>query len=385
LATPFHTGLQTDVHFVKAKLIQGVPCDINDFFVVKHTLPLLPQEECDEIEEILKKKFTFGVPEIEIHRFEAAILKECVKVKVERGLPIDKLGSKILREAIKAKVIRGDPVDEKEAKICANNIKSKLIKGKPVDQLDIEILLDYVKNKVARREPLTNLEAELCLEVLKQKVTSGQPLDSAEAEIIVDCVKNKAKRGSPLGRFDEDLLIAVVQQKQAGRARVDNWELEMVTECLKNKEKRGEPLHPLAHIQILPHEVKQPFSLLDKTDFNEKIRFRYTTGKVGGQYGLGLGLQSQYLTSPFTAYGFGKFPTCPSTGVYGARSCHGQGYGCPVLPKTPFGVNPLVYQCQFGSCFKTPFGMNPLVNQCQFGSCFKTPFTHSVRNLDIVY
>jgi hypothetical protein len=150
--TPFSLHGFQDIQMVKSKLFQGIPCDISDFLVCKHTLPYLPQEEVDEIEEIIKKKIVFTVPDLELHRFEAAILKECVKVKVERGVPIDKLGSEILKEVVKAKIFRGIPVDEKEAKICANNIKNKLVKKEPVDPLDAEVLLEYVKNKVARRE-----------------------------------------------------------------------------------------------------------------------------------------------------------------------------------------------------------------------------------------
>jgi hypothetical protein len=272
--TTFGAGF-TDIHMVKTKLIQGIPCDINDFFTVKHTLPYVPQEELDVIEEIIKKKFTFGMPEIEIHRFEAAILKECVKVKVERGLPIDKLGSAILREAIKAKIVRGDPVDEKEAKICANNIKNKLVKGRPIDQLDAEVLLDFVKNKVSRREPITNLEAELCLELLKLKAITGEPLDTVEAEIVVDCVRNKARRGSPLDHLEEDLLITVVQNKELIH-RVGNRALELAVEVMKNKEKRGEPaMATMIQTPVIPHEVKQPISLLDRTNFDDKIRFMH--------------------------------------------------------------------------------------------------------------
>jgi hypothetical protein len=372
----------SDIHMVKSKVIQGIPCDISDFLVVKHTLPYVPQEELDDIEENIKKKIIFSVPDLEFHRFEAAILKECVKVKVERGLSIDKLGSEILKEVIKAKIFRGIPVDEKEAKICANNIKNKLVKKEPVDPLDAEVLLDYVKNKVARREPITNLEAELCLELLKLKAITGEPLDTVEAEIVVDCVRNKARRGSPLDHLEKDLLITVVQNKELIH-RVGNRALELAVEVMKNKEKRGEPaMATMIQTPVIPHEVKQPISLLDKTNFDDKIRFlhksqmrpygvrsQHTTGfglnrwnvPFGGLHTAGLGLNAWNV--PFhglhTGMALGStWNRCPTTGFYGM---FGTGLN------TPWNVMGLGYS-RYSRGLTSPF------RRYGYSTPFTTPF-----------
>jgi hypothetical protein len=358
--TPFSLHGFQDIQMVKSKLFQGIPCDISDFLVCKHTLPYLPQEEVDEIEEIIKKKIVFTVPDLELHRFEAAILKECVKVKVERGVPIDKLGSEILKEVVKAKIFRGIPVDEKEAKICANNIKNKLVKKEPVDPLDAEVLLEYVKNKVARREPITNLEAELCLELLKLKAISGEPLDSVEAEVVVDCVRNKARRGSPLDRLGEDLLIKVVEDKQLIK-RIGNRALELAVQVMKNKEKRGEPImtHHSLPTTVIPHEVKQPISLLDKTHFDDKIRFVHqnplrSAGRLHSVAGFNtFGMNPWTMGTPFrglNTLGFGStWNRCPTSGFY------------DVLGRSnlysPYGFQPNVMSLRYGRGLTIPFRM----------------------------